>query len=276
MPTSAGAEACFASAFEAVAHVHRCMNRHDLASDLGRIEREAHVRAVKVDAATYCVLQAASELAAQSAAFDPTVARREGRGARWAGALDNKHGTEIGALILEGDGWVRALEPIALDLGGIAKGYAVDRAVEAMRRSGAVAGTVNAGGDLRVFGADHWTSIRVRHPYRPTLAFPLIEARECAVATSGAYFREGRSEIREPMSRAAVPLRGSVTVTAPTCMVADALTKVVALDSAGSADVLARYGAQAFRLEPEAQGLRCLTTCERDSANLRLPDRLVA
>ena len=42
--------------------------------------------------------------------------------------------------------------PVELDLGGIAKGYAIDRAVEKLQESGCTSGLVNAGGDLRVFG----------------------------------------------------------------------------------------------------------------------------
>ncbi len=49
--------------------------------------------------------------------------------------------------------WVICRAPLALDFGGIAKGYAVDRAIEALRECGCRAGLVNAGGDVRLFGA---------------------------------------------------------------------------------------------------------------------------
>ena len=39
-----------------------------------------------------------------------------------------------------------------LDLGGIAKGYSVDKAVEVMKRKGAIAGMVDSGGNIRCFG----------------------------------------------------------------------------------------------------------------------------
>ncbi len=41
---------------------------------------------------------------------------------------------------------------VALDLGGIAKGFAVDRAIEQLMAAGCIGGQVNAGGDMRVFG----------------------------------------------------------------------------------------------------------------------------
>ena len=56
---------------------------------------------------------------------------------------------------------------VALDLGGIAEGFAVDKAVEALRAGGAIAGLVNAGGDMRIFGSrpepvwTRWTHVGV-------------------------------------------------------------------------------------------------------------------
>jgi thiamine biosynthesis lipoprotein len=50
--------------------------------------------------------------------------------------------------------------PLALDLGGIAKGYAIDRAIEALRAAGCVSGLVNAGGDLRVYGRSEAVLLR--------------------------------------------------------------------------------------------------------------------
>ncbi|MFW1123225.1 FAD:protein FMN transferase, partial [Vibrio parahaemolyticus] len=51
---------------------------------------------------------------------------------------------------------VRLARRVLVDLGGIAKGHAVDRAVAAMIAAGAPCGLVNAGGDLRGFGAMDW------------------------------------------------------------------------------------------------------------------------
>ena len=70
-----------------------------------------------------------------------------------------------------------------LDLGGIAKGFAVDQAIHALRRGGCTEAIVNAGGDLRRFG-------REPHPIylrRSTGPVQVAELRCGAVATSSPY-----------------------------------------------------------------------------------------
>lgn len=80
---------------------------------------------------------------------------------------------------------------LMLDLGAYAKGYAVDRAIARLKRLGAVGGLVNAGGDLRAFGARGarpWR-IGIRHPRGPGVIAALeIDGAE-AVSTSGDYER---------------------------------------------------------------------------------------
>ena len=118
-----------------------------------------------------------------------------------------------------------------LELGAIAKGYAVDRACEVLMDLGVTAGMVWAGGDLRVFGAKPdgtpWR-IAVRHPRDPEGYLRVIEIREGAVATSGDYERYSELEggrychIMDPWEGA--PSRASIssTVVMKTCMDADA------------------------------------------------------
>ena len=65
-------------------------------------------------------------------------------------------------IVLEGCA-VRLTDPSSLDLGGIAKGFAVDRAVAAMKAAGGKSGLVNAGGDLAGFGATPWP-VDIVHP----------------------------------------------------------------------------------------------------------------
>ncbi len=250
------------------------MSAHDPASDLARIARQAHLRAVTVDPDTHAVLELALRLARESSGlFDisvaPVFARRGLLPAHAAG--DGAGCRRTQALRLETGCRVRAAVPVALDLGGIAKGYAVDRAVAALRAAGAGAGLVNAGGDLRVFGCDAWMPMRVRHPANPALAVSLLEGRDIAVATSADYFRGAVGGLVDPRSRRLRGFGGSVTVAAPTCAIADALTKVVALDRARAAAILARHGAHAFDLDVRDGGLRAHTTCAASTANLRLP-----
>ena len=102
----------------------------------------------------------------------------------------------------------------------------------------------------------------------------MFEIRDCAVATSADYFRARRGslvDLRAPPQRALRRFARSITVVAPTCALADALTKIVALQPAESAAILARHGAHAFLLGEAMGGTHGATTCAASNANLRLP-----
>jgi thiamine biosynthesis lipoprotein len=255
-------EARFDTGFAAIEHVHAKMSAHDPESDLGRIARDAHRRPVVVDPHTFAVLQLAVALWRETrGAFDVTVALGAARG-------------RMSALRLQRDLCVLATVPVSLDLGGIAKGYAVDNTVAALRTAGATAGRVNAGGDLRVFGVGRWMPVRVRDPAAPHFAVQLFDVQGFSVATSADYF-ESKPALVNPRSRCARPFGGSITVAAPTCAVADALTKIVALEPAQAPAILGRHDADAFRIDGRGDG-RCRTTCRGSTAHLRLPQRIAA
>jgi FAD:protein FMN transferase len=278
LPPADATEARFATAFAAIAHVHRKMNAHDQRSDVARIARDAHRRAVVVDPATHAVLRLAQALFRETGgAFDVTVTPAQVRVVR---PRSNADGGRMDALRLESRHRVRATSPVAVDLGGIAKGFAVDRAVAALRAAGALTGIVNAGGDLRVFGPDTWIPIRVRSPQAPTSAMPLFELHDAAAATSADYFRADRGGLVDararPRSRRAYVAKGSITVAAPNCALADALTKIVALVPTRAPAILARHGAHAFRLDADTHSGQCLTTCTASTRHLRLPQLRIA
>jgi FAD:protein FMN transferase len=80
---------------------------------------------------------------------------------------------------------------VHVDLGGIGKGHAVDRAMEILRAHGIEQGMVSAGGDSRILGDRHGAPWRVgiqdpRDPERVAVLLPLVDA---AVSTSGDYER---------------------------------------------------------------------------------------
>jgi len=78
-----------------------------------------------------------------------------------------------------------------IDLGGIAKGYAVDRAFELLTSRGYRNMIVNAGGDIRVSGrktSGPWV-IGLQDPRDRSRIMATIEASEISVATSGDYER---------------------------------------------------------------------------------------
>ncbi len=121
--------------------------------------------------------------------------------------------------------------PDALHFGAWAKGYAVDRACEAMRALGQPAALVNAGGEIRGFGRD-W-AVGIRHPRLPGAILARLAPGDLAVATSGDYeqfFEQDGVRYHHLLDpRDGRPARGcrSVTVLARTCARADALATAV-------------------------------------------------
>ena len=118
-----------------------------------------------------------------------------------------------------------AQKGMALDLGGIAKGYIVDRIVKFLQKEGVKEGIVNAGGDLKVFGRKSYR-IAIRNPFDKKNILKVIAVKNKAVCTSGLYERAGH--IRNPKTGKPIanPL-ASVTIIAPTAMAADALATAV-------------------------------------------------
>ena len=248
------------AAFAEIAEVQRRMSFHDPASMLSRINREAAHVVVPVDEWTLAVLQAAAELHRISGGlFDITVAPQlQERGHLPGPRPVGPGGSFADVELVSGDG-VRFRRPgMALDLGGIAKGFAVDRAVDALRGAGVAAGLVNAGGDLRAFGVEAF-AVSIRNPDRPGETLVEVPVKDEALATSAHYFSEGMAEgatgpaIVFPPLIEPHPLPRSVTVRAPRALHADALTKVVMLDPEAAAPVLRHFGASAFFVSTDGE-----------------------
>jgi thiamine biosynthesis lipoprotein len=251
-------DAGIAAAFAAIEQVQRLMSFHEAGSDLSRLNRHAAREPVAVHPWTWQVLAAAKLLWEHTGGlFDCAVApvlvaagylpMRDENPAASACA-------HMGDVQLHTAHAVRFGRPLLLDLGGIAKGFAVDRAVEAMRASGIPQGAVNAGGDLRLFG-EQPEPIHVRNPENPGQLLSLGDFADTAVATSAAYFAG-----REAGGRQVTPIvhpgdgqlaggRRSVTVVAAECVFADALTKPVFLSGSAAPDFLRRFSAQALILK---------------------------
>jgi len=250
-------EGAIEAAFLAITHVHRLMSFHDPESDVSRVNRDAYYKAVRVHPWTRCVLKSAREFSRNTRGiFDVTVAVQLVKWNYLPG-----YGARVGRgswryIILEGNGHVRFRRRLLIDFGGIAKGFAVDRAVEVLKRMRVKAGIVNAGGDLRVFGSASQL-VHLRHPAPARRVARAVRLRERAIATSGIYFsrRKNRGRCVSPMldgrtGRAASDLI-SVTVGAADCMTADALTKVVFALRQRAGPLLARYSADALLLEQD-------------------------
>jgi thiamine biosynthesis lipoprotein len=256
---AAAAQHAIDRAFAAVSAVHGLMSFHEPTSDVSRLNREAAAATIAVDVRTYAVLRRARDIAeASGGLFDITTA---GRLVAWgflprpAGApAPDPAATWRDIHLEEGPegGRVRFARPLWIDLGGIAKGYAVDAAIQAMLLHEGAQAVVNAGGDLRVTGPQP-EQARLRLPL-PTDAIPVIEIAEGSLASSS-----GREHIRSHDGQAVGPhvhgISGAsivdrfVSVTAQECVVADALTKVVMAAGEAASAVLDHYGAAAYVYE---------------------------
>jgi thiamine biosynthesis lipoprotein len=253
--------AAIEAAFASIAKVQRLMSFHDPSSDVSRINGAAAGEAVTIDPHTSRVLCSARALSDVSdGAFDVTTAPVLVENAYLPKRSDQAmpDATYRDLDLLPGDrvfwrrkGWI--------DLGGIAKGYAVDCAVAALRAYGAAAGVVNAGGDLRCFGAPQ--PIHLRHPHAPMTLVHVGWLTDAALATSAGYFSgiDGAGgqidPLVDPRQRRCVSWDASMSVAARDCTIADALTKIVRLRPDIAPEILLRCGAQALVIDH--QGLRC-------------------
>ena len=214
--TEAGAVAAVESAFAAIAVAERLFHPHRQGSDLQRINSAPVQTRVPIEASTWRLLQLSQRIyGLTGGTFDPCLPAKRGRlcDLRLSPANDRS-------------AWALSLAPLALDLGGIAKGYAIDCAIDALRAGGSSSGLVNAGGDLRVYG--RCAGVLLRHadgrctPVALTdeaLAVSHLDAQRRPAEHQGYYCRIGSP--RAPARFAAV-----VAVKAA---LADALTKCVLL-----------------------------------------------
>jgi thiamine biosynthesis lipoprotein len=238
--------------FMEIERVHSLMSCQDPGSELSRLNRSAGNQAHRVDAHTYRVLEAALRMARLSeGAFDPCAACPGSGSARDAGGWRDIE-------MIDGNA-VRILRPLRLDLGGIAKGYAVDLAVRTLQELGIDHIAVNAGGDLRIAGPRS-QSIQLRHPQTPSRLAHTVTLHNASLATSAAYYSrrlaQGRavSALIDPRRGGSYAGNRSISVRACECMIADALTKIVLFADAATAErCLSACHAEAYVLEPSLE-----------------------
>jgi len=263
------AQAALADALRALRQVDGWMTRFDPASDIGRANLGAAHDAVSVRPETAEVLDAAIGWAeASNGAFDPCLVRAieawdvghrdvpppPSAFTRLAGRRLYRH-LDVGTW--RGQPVVRFSDPdVGLDLGGIAKGYGVDRAVAALGAAGIRDAIVNVGGDLYAMGAgehgDGWR-VGVRSPDRADDLVTTLRVRDQAIATSGSYLQYFESRGRRfhhLMDPATAAPREcamqSLTVSAASCVTADAAgTALFGRDRADAERVLAAHAPDA-------------------------------
>ncbi|MBC3878312.1 FAD:protein FMN transferase [Undibacterium sp. FT79W] len=247
-------QAAFQEGFAAIHAIHNLMSFHAPDSDISRYNRATVGSLLDIHPHTAAVLAAARDVHLHSdGLFDVRVARQL---VAWdylpapakliAGEV-NKPG-EMYSLPTATQ--VRKHADDWLDLGGIAKGYAVDCAIAALQSCGVQHACVNAGGDLRVLGQSQ--TVLIRDPKQPQNMIGQVLLAERALATSASYFSckdmagKKRSALLHPSTEQAIVDQHSYTVIALACLWADALTKVVAVSGNVQHPCLRRYDAEAF------------------------------
>lgn len=252
------------SALAEVESIHRLMSFHEAQSDVSRLNHAPLSVPVTLDRRTHEVLAFAERLSLQSAGlFDVTIGGTLAK----AGFLPMPQGgknpgkASFRDLILLPDNQVQRRREMWIDLGGIAKGYAVDRAVAVLHSHGIRSGTVNAGGDLRMFGDGQ--PVHIRNPFDGQQLYSLGVMENTAVASSSGYYSRKNvsgaclDPIVMPQETRCLSWLYGITVIAPSCMAADALTKIVRLAPENLAEILAYYGAKALRINQD--GLQALS-----------------
>lgn len=215
------------AAFDAITEVQTLMSFHDQNSDLSKLN-QAGGKELTLHPHSIRVLRLARAMTfASDGLFNCTVGGALVR----LGVLPN-HGVssmlDCGAaddIELHGTK-ARLRRMVQVTLDGIAKGYAVDCAIRAMKRNGALAGWVNAGGDLRVFGK---VILPVQRRELDGSFSELGGLQEAAIATTCVRSSHDVSFPAWIVADSRIPESGVWSVMARHAWRADALTKVACL-----------------------------------------------
>ena len=263
-------EAAVNAAFAEIARLDKLLSSHNPGSDVSRLSQNG--KSSEVAAETAEVIALGLEVAQQSGgAFDLTLGRLKSlwdfdretpsvpdQEALFAALV----GIGPEALSLDGQQVKKRAPQLQVDLGGIAKGYAVDRAIIVLRQHGVTSAAVNAGGDMYLLGQrpqrakhpERFWRIGLQHPRQKDAVLETVQVRDRAVVTSGDYERFFEQDgiryhhIFDPQN--GFPARGcqSVTIIADSVALGDALaTAVFVLGPDAGLRLLTQY--------PQAEGL---------------------
>lgn len=244
-------------AFDEIQGIHSLMSFHESNSDVSSINQFAHKTTVKISKDTRRVLEFALHLSEQSdGVFDISVAPflvNQGLLPDPKIAIDDKASWQD--ICLNNDG-VTLTKPLLIDLGGVAKGYAVDKAYSALQEAINEDGLevrINAGGDLKM---SHWEEqpLRINTPFSNNLYRDILML-DSAAATSGDYLLDGKHAIISKKNNSTngsftSPRPLSVSIFSESCMVSDSLTKLAFLTS-NPRKILEHYNAKAFIIQSD-------------------------
>lgn len=224
--------------------IEKLISSWDKNSQTSLINKNAGIKAVKVDQELFDLIQRAIQISKlTNGAFDISYASMD-RIWKFDGSMTtmppaeiikksvSKVGYQNIILNAENQTVFLKLKGMKIGFGAIGKGYAADKAKELLKQKGVISGIVNASGDLNTWGkqqnGEHW-KVAIKNPLNKNKVFALLPIYESAVVTSGNYekyvmFNDKRyTHIIDP--RTGYPSQGivSVSVFAPSAELADAL-----------------------------------------------------
>lgn len=240
-------EPALEAALTEVDRLERLLSLYREDSELARINRSSETGGLKAHPEVLWLISEAVRYASLSeGAFDPTsgpLIRLWGFGSDGSKAIPPEPSriretlTQIGFQNLVVDTATATLhrlqEGTEIDLGGIGKGYAVDRAAQVLKDHGIECALVSCGSTTYALGSppglEGWR-IGIQHPRKPGKLLESILIRDQAISTSGDYERfftyDGQRFVHILDPRTGYPVIGmaSVTVVSPTALAADALS----------------------------------------------------
>jgi len=230
-------------AFEEIDRIEELMSTYEEDSEISRLNREGHIRDASPDL-IHVVDRSIYYSEISDGAFDITILPiltlwktkiNAGVHPTDQEINDTLNFVNYSNITLENNSIALRTDGMAITLGGVAKGYAVDEAVAVLKEHGYNSGFVNAGGDGMYFGTkpdgSPW-KVGLRNPDNKTDTIVVLNISDMAVTTSGnyeRYFNESArlSHISDPRSGRPSQNLMSATIIATSAMEADALATAV-------------------------------------------------
>jgi FAD:protein FMN transferase len=232
------AAAAMSGAFAELRRIERVFSLYQTDSELSRVNEAAPYEAVGVSVEFYRLLKTALQYSAASGGvFDVTAGSKSQRRAlierpynraATVGVVYDRRAFRIE--LGDRSRSVRILDPdVRMDFGGLAKGYAADRAVAFLKRAGITAGLLNLGGSsLATFGNRRWT-VGIADPGNRNRYALLVQAPpDSAITTSGTYERP--DHLVDPLTGRSVTGLKSTSVITRSAMHGEYLAKWILLD----------------------------------------------
>lgn len=241
-PNSVTAKKAIQAVQSEMLRIDKAMSPFIEASEVSLINREAAKRPVKISHELFTLIQKAQEISEQSnGTFDITFAsigylynyRKHQRPSKKV-IKKNLSNINYKSITLNSSHFEIAFsrQGVRIDLGGIAKGHAVDRSIKKLTQLGIQHALVSAGGDSRLIGdkkGKPWVT-GIRHPRHKGKYVAILPLENTAISTSGDYerfFIENNvryHHIIQPKTGLSATSSQSVTVLGPASTTADALS----------------------------------------------------